>query len=121
VNSHHHHSGMALSNSILRLNNVCMVILTHPLLYQVSRSGRCKRDVAISDGYHENKWGTASWRIMADSNKSKQWAGLHVTPGRKDDQSALRSEMGGGIRYDSGNRTHMQVFPHIQWISILWK
>jgi hypothetical protein len=51
--------------------------------------------IAISDGSHKNKWGTASWRIMADSNKAEQWAGLHVTPGINDDQSAFRSEIGG--------------------------
>jgi hypothetical protein len=43
----------------------------------------------------KNKWGTASWRIMADTNDSEQWAGLYVTPGRKDDQYAFRSEIGG--------------------------
>jgi hypothetical protein len=32
---------------------------------------------------------------MSDTNKAKQWAGLHVTPGRKDDQSTFRSEIGG--------------------------
>jgi hypothetical protein len=53
------------------------------------------RAIAISDGYHKNKWGTASWRIMSDTNEAKQWEGLHVTPWRKDDQSAFRSEIGG--------------------------
>jgi hypothetical protein len=32
---------------------------------------------------------------MSDTNEDKQWAGLHVTPGREDDQSAFRSEIGG--------------------------
>jgi hypothetical protein len=32
---------------------------------------------------------------MADTNKSEQWVGIHVTPGRNDYQSAFRSEMGG--------------------------
>jgi hypothetical protein len=32
---------------------------------------------------------------MANTNEAEQWAGLHVTPGRKDDQSAFRSEIGG--------------------------
>jgi hypothetical protein len=32
---------------------------------------------------------------MTDTNKAEQWAGLHVTPGIKDDQSAFRSEIGG--------------------------
>jgi hypothetical protein len=32
---------------------------------------------------------------MADTNEVEQWAGLHVTAGRNDDQSALRSEIGG--------------------------
>jgi hypothetical protein len=32
---------------------------------------------------------------MADTNEAEQWAGLHVTPGRKDDQSSFRSEIGG--------------------------
>jgi hypothetical protein len=32
---------------------------------------------------------------MADSNEVEQWAGLHVTPGRKYDQSTFRSELGG--------------------------
>jgi hypothetical protein len=32
---------------------------------------------------------------MADSNEAEQWAGLHVTPGIKYDQSAFRSEIGG--------------------------
>jgi hypothetical protein len=32
---------------------------------------------------------------MSDTNKAEQWAGLHVTPGRKDDQSDFRSEIGG--------------------------
>jgi hypothetical protein len=57
---------------------------------------------------------------MSDSNEAEQWAGLHVTSGRKDDQSAFRSEIGGDTLC-SGNRSHMQVFPHIQWISVLWK
>jgi hypothetical protein len=53
-----------------------------------------RRDIAISDGSHKNKWGTASWRIMSDTNKYEQRAGLHVTPGRNDDQSAFMSEIG---------------------------
>jgi hypothetical protein len=53
--------------------------------------------IAISDGSHKNKWGTASWRIMADTNNTERWAGLYVTTGRKDDKSAFRSEMGGVI------------------------
>jgi hypothetical protein len=53
------------------------------------------RAIAISDGSHKNKWGTASWRIMANTNEVKQWACLHVTPGRKYDQSAFMSEIGG--------------------------
>jgi hypothetical protein len=32
---------------------------------------------------------------MADTNEAEQWAGLHVTKGRKDDQSDFRSEIGG--------------------------
>jgi hypothetical protein len=28
------------------------------------------RATAISDGSHKNKWGTASWRIMTDTNES---------------------------------------------------
>jgi hypothetical protein len=32
--------------------------------------------IAISDGSHKNKWGTASWQIMSDTNKDEQWAGL---------------------------------------------
>jgi hypothetical protein len=51
--------------------------------------------IAISDGSHKNKWGISSWKIMSDTNEAEQWAGLHVTPGRKDDQSAFRSEIGG--------------------------
>jgi hypothetical protein len=51
--------------------------------------------IPTSDGSHKNRWVTASWRIMADTNEADQWAGLHVTPGRKDDQSAFRSEIGG--------------------------
>jgi hypothetical protein len=53
------------------------------------------RDIAISDGSHKNKWGTTSWRIMSDTNESEQWARLHVTPWRMDDQSAFSSEIGG--------------------------
>jgi hypothetical protein len=26
--------------------------------------------IATSDGPHKNKWGTASWRIMADTNEA---------------------------------------------------
>jgi hypothetical protein len=52
------------------------------------------RAIAISDGSHKNKWGTASWRIMSDTNEDER-AGLHVTPGKKDDHSAFRSELGG--------------------------
>jgi hypothetical protein len=52
-------------------------------------------DIAISDGSHKNKWGTASWRIMPETNKAEQWAVLQVTPGRKDDQTDFRSEIGG--------------------------
>jgi hypothetical protein len=51
--------------------------------------------IAISDGSHKNKWGTSSWRIISDTSKDEQSAGLHVTPGRKDDQSDFRSEIGG--------------------------
>jgi hypothetical protein len=54
-----------------------------------------RRAIAISYGYQDNKWGTSSWRIMVDANKAEQWAGVNVTPGRKDDQSAFRSEIGG--------------------------
>jgi hypothetical protein len=32
---------------------------------------------------------------MADNNEAGKWGGLHVTPGRKDDHSAFRSEIGG--------------------------
>jgi hypothetical protein len=32
---------------------------------------------------------------MSETNESEQWAGLHVTPGRKDDQSAFSIEIGG--------------------------
>jgi hypothetical protein len=52
-------------------------------------------DITISDGSHKTKWGTSSWSIMIDTNEAEQWAGLHVTPGRKDDHSAFRSEIGG--------------------------
>jgi hypothetical protein len=54
------------------------------------------RDIATRDGSHKNKWGTALWRIMPDTNEAEQWAGLHVTPDRKDDHSTFRSEIGGG-------------------------
>jgi hypothetical protein len=53
------------------------------------------RPITISNVSHKNRWGTVSWRIMADTNETEKWAGLHVTPGRKDDQSAFRSEIGG--------------------------
>jgi hypothetical protein len=53
------------------------------------------RAIAISDGSHKNKWVTASWRIMSDTNEAEQRTGLYVTPGRKDDQSAFRIEIGG--------------------------
>jgi hypothetical protein len=59
------------------------------------KSRKGGRAIAISDGSHKNKWGTASWRIMSETNEAEKWAGLHVTPGRKDDQSAFRSEIGG--------------------------
>jgi hypothetical protein len=52
------------------------------------------RAIAISDGSHK-KVETASWRIMSDNNEAEKWSGLHVTPGRKDDQSTFRSEIGG--------------------------
>jgi hypothetical protein len=32
---------------------------------------------------------------MSETDEAEQWAGIHVTPGRKDDQSAFRSEIGG--------------------------
>jgi hypothetical protein len=32
---------------------------------------------------------------VVDTNEAEQWAGLHVTSGIKNDQSALRSEIGG--------------------------
>jgi hypothetical protein len=51
-----------------------------------------KGGISISDGSHKNKWGTSSWQIMPDTNKDEQFAGLHVTPGRKDDQYDFRSE-----------------------------
>jgi hypothetical protein len=53
------------------------------------------QSIAISDGSHKNKWGTSSWQIMSNTNEDEKWAGHHVTPGRKDDQSAFRSEIGG--------------------------
>jgi hypothetical protein len=53
------------------------------------------RDISISDGSHKNKWGTTSWRIISDTNEADQWEGLHVTPVRKDDQYAFRSEIWG--------------------------
>jgi hypothetical protein len=53
------------------------------------------RAISISNGSHKKKWGTASWIIMSDINEAEQCAGLHVTPGRKDHQSAFRSEIGG--------------------------
>jgi hypothetical protein len=56
-----------------------------------SRKGR----LATSDGSHKNKWGKSSWQIISYTNKDEQWAGLHVTPERKDDQSDFRSEIGG--------------------------
>jgi hypothetical protein len=43
----------------------------------------------------KSEWGTANWRILTDTNEEEQWASLHVTPGRKDDQSAFGSEIGG--------------------------
>jgi hypothetical protein len=51
------------------------------------------RAIAISDGSHKKKWGTASCRIIADTKEAERWAGLHVTPGRRDYQSAFRSEI----------------------------
>jgi hypothetical protein len=39
--------------------------------------------------------GTASWCIISETNEAEQWAGLHVTPGRKDDHSAFRGDIGG--------------------------
>jgi hypothetical protein len=35
------------------------------------------RTIEISDGSHKNKWGTASWRMMSDTNKAEKWAGLY--------------------------------------------
>jgi hypothetical protein len=32
---------------------------------------------------------------MSDTNEAEQWAGLNMTPGRKDEQPAFRSEIGG--------------------------
>jgi hypothetical protein len=32
---------------------------------------------------------------MTDTNEAEQWAGIHVTTGRKDDHSDFRSEIGG--------------------------
>jgi hypothetical protein len=61
-------------------------------MVDASKEGRA---IAISDGSRKNKWGTASWRIMSETNEAEQWAGIHATPGRKDDQSAFRSERGG--------------------------
>jgi hypothetical protein len=52
------------------------------------------RSIAIRDRSHKNKLGTASWRIISDTDKAEQWAGLYVTPGRKDDESAFSSEVG---------------------------
>jgi hypothetical protein len=56
------------------------------------------RVILISDGSHKIEWGTASWRILADTNEWEQWAVIHVTPGRNDDHSAFRSEIGGYMR-----------------------
>jgi hypothetical protein len=38
------------------------------------------RAIAVSDGYHKNKWGTALWRIVSETNEAEKWTGLHVTP-----------------------------------------
>jgi hypothetical protein len=88
---------MVHSNSISRLNNNIDGYFDKPSvkfqdLVDAIKEGR---DIAVSDGSHKNKWGTASWRIMEDTNEAEQWAGLHVKPGRKDDHSAFRSEIGG--------------------------
>jgi hypothetical protein len=32
---------------------------------------------------------------MSETNKAEQWTGQYITPGRKDDKSAFRSEIGG--------------------------
>jgi hypothetical protein len=37
----------------------------------------------------------SSWKKIAHSNEADKWAGLHVTPGRKDDRSAFSSEIRG--------------------------
>jgi hypothetical protein len=78
------------------------------------------RDIAISDVSQKNR-GTASWRIMADTNEAEQWASLHVTPGRKDDQSVFRSEIGGIYAMAAAIELICKFFSHIQWISVIWK
>jgi hypothetical protein len=72
--------------------------MTYPLLYQVSRYGRSNQgrmSYFNQKWISQNRWGTASWRIMEDTNEAEQWEGLHVTPGRKDDKPPFRSEIGG--------------------------
>jgi hypothetical protein len=90
---------MALLISIFRLDNRMHDFFITPSALSSSKTCNMQskkgRDIAISDGSHKNKWGTASWQILSDTNEYEQWAGLHVTPGRKYDQSAFRSEIGG--------------------------
>jgi hypothetical protein len=51
---------------------------------------------------------------MADNNEAKQWAGLYVKPGRKYDQSAFRSEIGGIYAMAVSIELICKKNPHIQ-------
>jgi hypothetical protein len=51
--------------------------------------------IAISDGSHKNNWGAEAWRLLSSNADKRHWRGLHVTPVRKGDHSAFRSELGG--------------------------
>jgi hypothetical protein len=75
-----------------------MTISTHPCsikFQDLVEAIQERKAIAINNGSHKDKWGTASWRILEDTKEADQWTCLHVTPGRKDDQSAFRSDMGG--------------------------
>jgi hypothetical protein len=50
---------------------------------------------------------------MSETNEAEQWAGLHVTPGRKDDQYDFRSEIGGStlLQLQSNSYASSSTYP----------
>jgi hypothetical protein len=49
---------------------------------------------------------------MADTNDAEKWAGLHVTPGRKDDKSNFGSDIGGYTLWQLQSNSYTSFFTY---------